>query len=88
MAHNDGQECNILTSTENNRNLLLIDFEYSGWQCMAHDLANYLNECVLDNAHPSGNGIELYMENDPTDHEVQALLTRYLRNYYDKVLSQ
>ena len=50
---------------------------------MAHDLANILNEMVLDNCHPCGNGIALYLENDPTDAEVAHFLTRYLKNYYD-----
>lgn len=55
---------------------------------MAHDIANILNEMVLDNCHPCGNGIALYLENDPTDAEVAHFLTRYLKNYYDKVLTK
>ena len=83
LAHNDGQECNILAKLEDNSMLLLIDFEYSGRQCMAWDLANYLNEMVLDNSYPCGSGVALFLDNEPRDHEIKALLTRYLRNYYD-----
>lgn len=88
MAHNDAQENNVLARLEKNSDLLLIDFEYSGWQPMAHDLANYLNEMVLDNCHPCGNGIALYLENDPTEPEIEAFLTRYLHNYFTKVLKK
>jgi len=55
---------------------------------MAHDLANYLNEMVLDNSYPCGNGVALFMENEPQDCEIKALLTRYLRRYYETVLSK
>jgi hypothetical protein len=55
---------------------------------MAQDLANYLNEMVLDNSYPCGTGVALFMDNEPSDYEIKALLTRYLRNYYDKILSK
>jgi len=29
----------------------MIDFEYGEWNPMAYDLANYLNEIMVDNAH-------------------------------------
>lgn len=53
---------------------------------MAYDLANYLNECILDNAHPSGIGICMYPENTPSDEERTAMLRRYLNRYYHEVL--
>jgi thiamine kinase-like enzyme len=45
---------------EDNHELLLIDYEYAGWNPMAMDLANYLNETMLDNAYPFRNGIHWY----------------------------
>lgn len=53
---------------------------------MAHDLANYLNEMLLDNSYPYGKGVALFMQNEPEDHEIKRLLTRYLRKYYDTIL--
>ena len=49
LSHNDAQENNILMSNQNNENLCLIDYEYSGFNPIAYDLANYLNETYLDN---------------------------------------
>ena len=37
---------------EDNRKLMIIDYEYAGWNPMAMDLANYLNETMLDNSYP------------------------------------
>ena len=42
---------------------MLIDFEYIGWYPRAYDLANYINETMLDNAYPLGNGIKMYLNN-------------------------
>ena len=44
FSHNDVQENNILLNLENNELITLIDFEYGGWNPIAYDLANYLNE--------------------------------------------
>lgn len=67
LSHNDAQENNILTSLDNNLKITLIDFEYGGWNPVQFDLANYLNELMLDNAHPKGNGIKYYLENNASD---------------------
>ena len=48
----------------------MIDFEYGGWNPIAYDLANYLNEMCTDNAHPTAPGIKLYLSNFPTQEEV------------------
>jgi choline/ethanolamine kinase len=61
LAHNDAQENNILVSLEDCTNVMLIDFEYAGWQPRAMDLANYCNETMIDNAHPLGKGVKLYL---------------------------
>ena len=46
-----------------NMNLMLIDYEYAGWNPMAMDLANYINETILENAFPLDNGINWYLDN-------------------------
>jgi len=35
----------------------MIDYEYAGWNPMAMDVANYVNETMLDNSYPGLNGI-------------------------------
>ena len=70
FSHNDVQENNILVFNENNELITLIDFEYGGWNPIAYDLANYLNEMCTDNAHPTAPGIKLYLSNFPTQEEV------------------
>ena len=52
LAHNDAQENNILCSLEDNEQIVLIDYEYGLWNPAYYDVANYLNEFVLDNAYP------------------------------------
>jgi thiamine kinase-like enzyme len=49
LCHNDGQENNILVHSEDNERLILIDFEYGGFNPIGYDLANYWNECICDN---------------------------------------
>ena len=51
LCHNDLQENNILAAWDETRQLTMIDFEYGEWNPMAYDLANYLNEIMVDNAH-------------------------------------
>ena len=52
LAHNDAQENNILCSLQENEQIVLIDYEYGLWNPAYYDVANYLNEFVLDNAYP------------------------------------
>jgi thiamine kinase-like enzyme len=54
---------------ENAEEIILIDYEYTGWAPRAMDLANYFNETMLDNAYPMKNGIGLYLNNFIKDHE-------------------
>ena len=49
LGHNDTQENNFLVSNKSNEKMLLIDYEYSDWNPIAQDLANYINECICDN---------------------------------------
>lgn len=86
LCHNDAQENNILIKHEDNRQLLIIDYEYGGWNPMAMDLANYINETMLDNSYPSKNGIAWYLENCMTHQEVQTMAEAYLTRYFDKHL--
>lgn len=58
---------------EDNRKFLIIDYEYAGWNPMAMDLANYLNESMLDNAYPLKNGIAYYTDNCMTKQEVKDM---------------
>lgn len=78
LAHNDAQENNILIHQEDNRRLMLIDYEYGGWNPMAMDLANYVNETMLDNAYPGKNGVAWYEENCMTIEELEKMAARYL----------
>jgi thiamine kinase-like enzyme len=49
LGHNDTQENNILIGNEDNEKMILIDFEYGGFNPITYDIANYLNETVCDN---------------------------------------
>jgi thiamine kinase-like enzyme len=53
-----------------------------------YDLANYLNEIVFDNAHPSDNGIKFYIDNFPTDQEITYLIKCYLECYHKHLKSE
>ena len=50
-------------SITNNRDFILIDNEYAGWNPMAMDLAVYINETMNDNSYPGKNGVEWYLDN-------------------------
>ena len=58
----------------NNKDIMLIDYEYSGWNPMAMDLANWINETMLDNSFPEKNGIELYLNNSMEKDEVREMI--------------
>ena len=70
LCHNDAQENNILMNSLNNLELIIIDQEFAGWNPMAMDLANYLNETMIDNAYPFDNGIAVYPQNALSDAEI------------------
>lgn len=57
----DGQENNILCHNKDNQKMMLIDYEYVGWNPVAMDLANYINEMAIDN-----NEIKFYEDNIPS----------------------
>ena len=84
LSHCDTQENNILAAYENSTQLTLIDYEYADWNPMQFDIANYLNETMIDNAHPKDFGIAYYPDNMPSDGERLEFLSKYLALYYDK----
>jgi len=51
------------------------------------DLANYMNETMLDNAYPCKNGVGYYLENLMTENELELLIACYLEHYFDHHLS-
>ena len=69
LAHNDVQANNILTLFLDYEKIKLIDFEYSGWNPRAFDIANYCCEAAFDNSYPLDLGISYYLNNLPNDHE-------------------
>ena len=79
IAHNDCQENNILISLKDNLNLMMVDFEYTGWQPRAMDIANYFNETMLDNAYNYKNGITYYTENIMDKEELADFEQTYLK---------
>ena len=86
FGHNDAQENNILMNIGDNRNMMVIDYEYGGWNPMAFDLANYLNECMLENAYPLKNGINWYTENIMQGNELEGMIKRYMETYFNKYM--
>jgi thiamine kinase-like enzyme len=83
LSHNDIHQNNILMRLADNRDLLLIDNEYAGWNPMAMDIAIYINEVMIDNSHPCDNGVKEYIDNAMTEHEVEKLIKCYMKNYFD-----
>ena len=86
LAHNDAQENNILIQFADARKLLIIDYEYGGWNPMAMDLANYINETMLDNSYPGKNGVAWYLENCMHVEEVECMTKMYLECYYNQFM--
>lgn len=71
---------------KDNRELMIIDYEYSGWNPMAMDLANYVNETMLDNSYPFENGIAWYLDNCMDSQEVNLMSKEYLKCYFNKYM--
>ena len=81
LAHNDAQENNVLIHLEDNEDMILIDVEYSGWNPMAFDLANYFNECVCENTN-----VKYYFSNYPTKEEREHVCTLYNQIYFEQFM--
>ena len=57
--------------------MILIDYEYGMWNPQYYDIGNYLNELTCDNAYPKGSGVRYYLENWPTDEEIESITREY-----------
>lgn len=88
LSHNDIHQNNILMRLADNRDLLLIDNEYAGWNPMAMDVAIYINEVMIDNSHPCDNGVKEYIDNAMSDLEVERIIKCYMRNYFDQYMPE
>lgn len=82
LCHNDIHQNNILMRIADNRDLLIIDNEYAGWNPMAMDLAVYVNETMINNSHPGGNGVKEYADNLMTEYETEKMIKEYMRHYF------
>ncbi len=58
---------------KDNNQIMIIDYEYAGWNPMAMDVANYINETMVDNNFQDHNGKTWYSENCMTDIEVEEM---------------
>ena len=63
----------MLINLKDNREIMFIDYEYGGWNPMAMDLANYINETMLDNSYPEKNGVAWYLSNCMTFEEAKKM---------------
>ena len=72
----------------NNQQFMIIDYEYAGWNPMAIDLANYINETMLDNAYPVDNGIAWYLDNCMQPREIEDMVKEYMKVYHAKYMRQ
>lgn len=88
FCHNDCLELNILINNDDKKEVMLIDYEYGGWNPMMMDVANYVNETMIDNAHPGGTGIKTYVDNIMSKDEVISMSRLYLTQYYTKHMSE
>ena len=87
LTHNDCHQNNIMMSMKNNLDLILIDFEYAGWNPMAMDVACYINETMNDNSYPGDNGIKWYLTNLMTVQEQGEFIKTYLKHYFFNYMS-
>ena len=84
LSHNDAQENNILSSLEDATKIILIDYEYGMWNPRYYDLGNFLNEWICDNAYPKGTGIAYFLQNWPTEQEIQEVTKCYYKLEQEK----
>ena len=76
-----------MTSLSDNEKVILIDYEYAGWNPYAYDIANYLDSCMLDHTYSKGVGIKNYYSNFPTAPEREILYKTYLEHYFSNYMS-
>lgn len=59
--------------------MILIDFEYGGFNPLGYDIANYWNECVCDNQ-----TLVYYHSNFPNAQAREAMCKEYLKTAHEK----
>ena len=73
-------------SLSDNREIILIDNEYAGFNPMAMDLAVYINETMIDNSHPQDNGVKEYFDNYMSLQEQECLIKEYMTHYFHRFM--
>ncbi|XP_072033937.1 choline/ethanolamine kinase-like isoform X2 [Amphiura filiformis] len=84
FSHNDAQEGNILLTNEksNQKGLVLIDYEYAGYNYRGFDLANHFVEWTLDYTHSEPPFFTFKPENFPTREQQLHFIRTYLTNFH------
>ena len=62
--------------------MIIIDYEYSGWNPIAYDIANFFNECAVDLVYPGNTGIKYYFQNFPNQMERESLCKCYAEHMF------
>mmetsp|Transcript_53578 Transcript_53578/g.120820 ORF Transcript_53578/g.120820 Transcript_53578/m.120820 type:complete len:464 (+) Transcript_53578:60-1451(+) len=81
FCHWDGQENNIL---QTHYGLRFIDFEYSGMEHQAFDIAHYFVECMIDYLHDAHPFYRLQPSSFPADWEQRLFCSIYLSEYLER----
>lgn len=77
LSHNDFYYRNVLFDTEKNQ-YALIDFEYSNFNPMGYDIANFLNELMMDYEHNKFPFFKLDFDSLPSIDEIRLMVKFYV----------
>lgn len=80
FSHWDCQENNVLQTMHG---LRFIDFEYSGMEHQAFDIATYFVECAIDYLHPSHPYFKITLSDFPSEDEMRLFCSVYLSEYLE-----
>lgn len=80
FSHWDSQENNIL---QTHYGLRYIDFEYSGMEYQAFDIASYFVECTIDYLHPRAPYFKVSLADFPQEWEQRLFCSVYLSEYLE-----
>ena len=84
VAHNDGNINNALVTLKDNSKLILIDYEYCGWNPPAFDLAAFMTAMAVDQNCPYATGIKIYNENFPEEEDERDMIIKaYMREMFN-----
>ncbi|KAI7892954.1 kinase-like domain-containing protein [Mucor mucedo] len=86
FAHNDTQYGNILKMNDTNE-LVVIDFEYAGYNPRGFDLVNHFCEWMYD-YHSSKNPATMHYDAYPTQRQQISFLTSYSLDHVDTLLKE